>query len=577
MPSPYDDNPYLAGMMQPAERPHWTQTLGQLLSNVGAGIGMASASGRPWGAGIAPGVAMASQAMQGDEDRRFRQGMATYQAQQAAAYRKAQMDAMQGKADAEKQRMALGGQLASAFGFNVQPDPVRMGPQVAQGDDPASAIAGIESNGRYDAVGPVANPAGNRAYGKFQIMDFNVGPWTQEILGKPMTPQEFLANPQAQDAVFKGKWAQYRQQYGSDEAASRAWFAGPGGMNNQNAKDVLGTTVADYSRKFQQGMSPQIAQGDSTLGPGVTNGPPPSFVAQLPPEIKAAIGTAYARGDIEGGNKLLIDAYKNTQKVDAWTPLTPGDVKMYGFQPREGVVYQRNRSTGEIKATGSPLVDINQQSEGAFTKQTGEQDAKRLGTIQDNALTVVDTANKVRMATDMLAKTYTGTGGDYANAFFKALQSLGVAGMEGKTDAAAMATAIINDITPKMRVPGTGATSDFEMRTFAAALPSMLNTPGGNDKVAAYWERVAQRATEVQTLAEKYATTEKRLTGTKFAEEVKALGPLFTKDEMAEMQGLSKRKPEVPLDTFNRGSKVNDMIQRQGQQRRPLESFGGPR
>lgn len=126
----------------------------------------------------------------------------------------------------------------------------------------ATAIAGIESGGRYDAIGPVANAQGNRAYGKYQVLDSNIGPWTQEVLGKAMTPQEFLANQQAQDAVFNAKFGQYVKQYGTPEAASRAWFAGPGGMNNPGAKDVNGMTVAGYSQRFQQGMGGPV-QGDA--------------------------------------------------------------------------------------------------------------------------------------------------------------------------------------------------------------------------------------------------------------------------------------------------------------------------
>lgn len=121
---------------------------------------------------------------------------------------------------------------------------------------PGPSIAGIESGGRYDAVGP-RNPDGDHAFGKYQVKGSNIGPWTQEILGRAMSPQEFLQSPQAQEAVFRAKFGQYRQQYGSDEAAARAWFAGPGGMNNPNARDVNGMTVAQYSQKFQGGMPPQ--------------------------------------------------------------------------------------------------------------------------------------------------------------------------------------------------------------------------------------------------------------------------------------------------------------------------------
>ena len=138
--------------------------------------------------------------------------------------------------------------------------------------DAGAVIGGMESGGRYDAVGPDTG-GGKRAYGKYQVMDFNIGPWTQEVLGKAMSPQEFLANPQAQDAVFKAKFGQYRQQFGSDEAAARAWFAGPGGMNNPNAKDVLGTTVAGYAQKFNAGMG--VPQGDTPTADGSGTPLPP--------------------------------------------------------------------------------------------------------------------------------------------------------------------------------------------------------------------------------------------------------------------------------------------------------------
>lgn len=171
------------------------------------------------------------------------------------------------------------------------------------GNRAGNAISGIESAGRYDAVGPVANSKGQRAYGRYQIMDFNVGPWTQEVLGQSMTPQQFLANPQAQDAVFNAKFSQYEKQYGSPQAAARAWFAGPGGMNNPGATDVLGTTVQAYGDKFAQaygpgatGPGPQVAQGDNTRADGSGTPLPPAQQAPGAPD----------GADIDGIRRQLI-------------------------------------------------------------------------------------------------------------------------------------------------------------------------------------------------------------------------------------------------------------------------------
>jgi hypothetical protein len=122
--------------------------------------------------------------------------------------------------------------------------------------DYGKAIAGIESGGAYDKLGPQTK-TGDRAFGKYQVMGNNIPEWTTQVLGKPMTPEQFLANPDAQEAVFKAKFGDYVQKYGP-EGAAKAWFAGEKGMNNPNAKDVLGTSVAGYGQKFTNALGPQV-------------------------------------------------------------------------------------------------------------------------------------------------------------------------------------------------------------------------------------------------------------------------------------------------------------------------------
>src|SRR6185295_19086976 len=132
--------------------------------------------------------------------------------------------------------------------------------------------------------------------GKYQVMGANIPQWTQQHLGQRLTPEQFLQNPQAQDAVFNKQFGQYVQQYGSPEAAARAWFAGPRGMNNPNARDQLGTSVQDYSNKFTAAMPPDAAiPPNATLTQGAVprpdNVPPPMPRTQpmaAPPPPQAA-------------------------------------------------------------------------------------------------------------------------------------------------------------------------------------------------------------------------------------------------------------------------------------------------
>lgn len=83
----------------------------------------------------------------------------------------------------------------------------------------ADAISRIESGGRYDRLGPVTK-SGDRAYGRYQVMGANIPAWTKQFYDKSLTPEEFLGNQAAQDAVFKGQFVDnYVSKYGPEGAA----------------------------------------------------------------------------------------------------------------------------------------------------------------------------------------------------------------------------------------------------------------------------------------------------------------------------------------------------------------------
>src|SRR3990167_1810159 len=112
------------------------------------------------------------------------------------------------------------------------------------------SISKIESGGNYNAIGK-ATSKGNKAYGKYQVMYFNIPSWTKEALGKSLTPEQFLKDTKAQEKVFEYKFNQYIKQYGSAENAAKVWFGGVGALTNPNAKDINGKTVAQYANDFK--------------------------------------------------------------------------------------------------------------------------------------------------------------------------------------------------------------------------------------------------------------------------------------------------------------------------------------
>lgn len=63
---------------------------------------------------------------------------------------------------------------------------------------------------------------------------------------------------------------------------------------------------------------------------------------------------------------------------------------------------------------------------------------------------------------------------------------------------------LIDFLTPRMRVPGSGATSDMEMRTFRNSLPGLMGTPEGNRLITETLQGAAQRRVDMATIAQDY-------------------------------------------------------------------------
>jgi hypothetical protein len=128
------------------------------------------------------------------------------------------------------------------------------------------ATSSIESGGpegNYRAVGPQTKYG--RAIGRYQVLASNVPEWSEKYFGERLTPTEFLNNPAAQDAVYRGKFGEYVQKYGP-EGAARAWFAGERNMNNMNASDGH-KTVRAYAQDFTNALPSEITAGSSRPTP----------------------------------------------------------------------------------------------------------------------------------------------------------------------------------------------------------------------------------------------------------------------------------------------------------------------
>lgn len=259
------------------------------------------------------------------------------------------------------------------------------------GADYGGAIASIESGGNYKAIGP-ATRTGDRALGKYQVMSANVGPWSEEILGRKVSPQEFISNPEIQDKIFQGKFGQYTQKYGP-EGAAKAWFAGEGGMNDPNRKDVLGTTVASYGAKFNKalGQKPSTDIGARAKAPVDL-----SFDDLIPaekPQAGPSFGERFpAEGEFAPRQPALTDAITDIPKEvgkaagEALTNIK-GIANRGGQGPIEGLVTTGKAALGIPQLIMSPVTGAARSVLGhgleSATNAAGELIAPELAAKRD--------------------------------------------------------------------------------------------------------------------------------------------------------------------------------------------------
>ena len=110
----------------------------------------------------------------------------------------------------------------------------------------------VESSHNYGAIGQPTH-TGDRGYGAYQVMGNNIPTWTKGVLGNSMSPQEFLDNPDAQDAVARAKLGSYYEKYGTPEDAASMWFSGKP-LQGNNRSDGS-NTVPQYVAKFRDAMN----------------------------------------------------------------------------------------------------------------------------------------------------------------------------------------------------------------------------------------------------------------------------------------------------------------------------------
>lgn len=133
------------------------------------------------------------------------------------------------------------------------------------------SIASNETGGiakPYQAVGSAVQRKNgtDRPYGKYQVMGSNIPKWTKDVTGTAATPEEFLANPQLQEAVFEFQMRRLFKKHGNVRDAASVWFTGvpyDQAVREGRTDQVNGLSIQQYVAKIEGNPSLTMTDGQT--------------------------------------------------------------------------------------------------------------------------------------------------------------------------------------------------------------------------------------------------------------------------------------------------------------------------
>jgi len=242
-----------------------------------------------------------------------------------------------------------------------------------------AGIAQRETGGHddpYSVIGPPSR-TGDKPYGKYQVMGENIPVWTKEALGTAMTPEQFLADTDAQEKVATHKLGQYYANTGSPAEAAKMWLGGPN--YNPNAKDALGTTPGQYAidvlRNMGQG-APSNALAYTDMGaPGlgaVGNQPAAPAAERSPLDFSPEV----RQGLVAAGLGMLASR-------SPWAGVAIGEGGLHGVQAYQQAINQAR----EQQLAGAQVQNLRSEVENRkFGQGISQQEVQLKARQLDQAL-----------------------------------------------------------------------------------------------------------------------------------------------------------------------------------------------
>ncbi|TPE53079.1 hypothetical protein [Amaricoccus solimangrovi] len=370
-----------------------------------------------------------------------------------------------------------------------------------------AGLAGSESGGSFSARNNVPGSGGVGHFGRGQ---FSIGRLEDAkragVIPADMTPEQFTASPDAQQRVEQWHVDDIKrgirdrgfdrfigQEIGGVPVTEQglinvAHLGGQGGLaqflqsgGQYDPADANGTRLSDYLAMGARDA--QAGAGDPMSNPRV---------AQL-------MAMAADPNLTEAQKSMLGELLKTFTPAEA--PKPTADMQNYqaglsdpGFM---GYLNQKNQPTNINVNTGE-----DPSGTGAFYKKLDEGAGTNIAAIMESAPAVMRTGRQIDILEQTLANVPTGGG-----AALKQMAGEWGIPTDGLSDIQA-AQALINQMVPGQRAPGSGTMSDADLALFKASIPRIINQPGGNQQIIATMRKINQYDARMVAIANAVANRE---------------------------------------------------------------------
>lgn len=435
------------------------------------------------------------------------------------------------------------------------------------------AIASIESagSGNYTALGPVTD-SGDRAYGRYQVMGANIPSWTREVFGEEMSPEEFLANPAAQEAVFAHKFGQYIEQTGSAADAASMWFTGrPLAAGGATASDINGVTGQQYVERFldatkqlpmgqiERAISPimrDIRELGQKAGIDTTylENQARALIMATPSGLQRALNEGRTAG-ITAGATRLAEAETLAPVVGADRALATAGVAAAPVAPTTSNITEWRAAVADGSFSGGLADWMARQAEASASRNTvninGDtippaliDEAIKANSSADMAESLVEELTVFR---ELAATAQTGALTQVTLPIQQLFKQIGIdiGGVGEQVPILETLRTQQNQMALRLRNPAsgfglTGSASDRDVQFLLDSVASLGNTPQANQAILTILAAKTRRQSQLDRLRADYIFEKGSLAGWGDARrEFVDANPFFTPEEQATIQGLS--------------------------------------